>query len=111
MFDFPIPNTPPREKRQPDMSDLILDMAKKMVERLEQEAPDEKVRVGAGITLRSVEVKEKLDVVAEYTTKHREKVSIDTLYSARALLDGILSEISIFLSANPVPDETKPENT
>ena len=107
MFDFPIPNTPPRKVDKVDTSSLLYDLLEKMVERIEQDATDEKERVGAGIALRVNRTKKVLDRVFDYSLKGREQYTVETLSELREMLDRHLVEITAFCEKYPLPENDK----
>lgn len=84
-------------------------MLEGIVERIEGEAPDEKERLGAGITLRINKTKKAVDGVFDYAMKAREAIPVEVLRELRDMLDRHLAEIKEFCEQHPISDHANIE--
>ena len=110
MFDFPTMDTPPRPReRRPDITDLLHDLLKGVVEDMEKNADDEATRLGAGITLRATEMRAVAGKLSKYAMT-RGKLPVEALVEVRNLLDKMLAEANAFMEKHPIPEEAKTEN-
>lgn len=115
MFDFPIPNTPPR--RDPEMmkvkeavADAFKDFLYKALKSVEENGHTEAERVQAGLARRHSEMEEALSTILQYADPSRD-TPLETVKEASEIMDSFLDKLNDFFKRNPITDETKPENT
>ena len=107
---FPTMDTPPRQREgQPDVLDLLHPLLKGIVESMEKNANDEETRLGAGITLRAIEMDSIIDNLRKYALVARGKLPVEALVEVRNLLDKMLTEANAVIEKYPIPEKEKTE--